>query len=300
MTATTSVVNSTMPGAIPMGPQTGLHAIADRRREAQQAWRNVLQIHPAAALFPMLSPDELDALAKDIAEHGLAERIVYTGTPGAFVLLDGRNRLDALAQHGRHAVDDRGHPLPEYCEHRTDIPDVAAWSISKNIKRRHLTAAQRRDLIAELLKLTPDRSNNAIAKTINVDDKTVAAVRSKLEATSEIPKLTTTIGTDGKTRPAKKTSTTPPATITPETTAVTTNAPATPAHISDPDEVQAIIDQIDANLAPPDLFRVVAAAIKKIVTKKNGIMDGFTDSAWRRKFEAVAKESRQRSKGRKS
>jgi hypothetical protein len=81
--------------------------------------------------------------------------------------------------------------------------DPVAYIISANLHRRHLTAEQKRDLIAKLLKMQPERSNNTTAKLAKVDDKTVASVRRELESTSEIPKLGKTVGADGKARPAK-------------------------------------------------------------------------------------------------
>jgi len=72
--------------------------------------------------------------------------------------------------------------------------------LSANIHRRHLTAEQKRESIAKVLKAQPSKSNRTIAKQAKVDDKTVAVVRGKLEATAEIPQLTKTIGADGKTR----------------------------------------------------------------------------------------------------
>jgi N6-adenosine-specific RNA methylase IME4 len=73
-----------------------------------------------------------------------------------------------------------------------------------NLARRHLNQAQRRVLVADELRERPERSNNQIAQTLGVDDKTVAATRMGLEATSEIPKLDRTVGRDGKTRPAAR------------------------------------------------------------------------------------------------
>lgn len=55
--------------------------------------------------------------------------------------------------------------------------------------------------------LTPrwvERSDSWIAKHIGCDDKTVAAKRDRMEATSEIPKLDTLLGEDGKRRPREK------------------------------------------------------------------------------------------------
>ncbi|MFL5253142.1 MAG: hypothetical protein ACJ8AI_09645, partial [Rhodopila sp.] len=39
-------------------------------------WRDKIKVHPAADLFPMMSDAELDALANDIAEHGMHQGIV--------------------------------------------------------------------------------------------------------------------------------------------------------------------------------------------------------------------------------
>ena len=72
--------------------------------------------------------------------------------------------------------------------------------MSANIHRRHLTAEQKRESIAKVLKAQPSKSNRTIAKQAKVDDKTVAVVRGKLEATAEIPQLTKTVGKDGKAR----------------------------------------------------------------------------------------------------
>src|SRR6478672_8338126 len=77
------------------------------------SWRDLLAergigVHPAADLFPMMSDDELEALAKDIAENGVRQGVVLwisTRMPvqtaaaarGA-LLLDGRNRLAAAVR----------------------------------------------------------------------------------------------------------------------------------------------------------------------------------------------------------
>src|SRR5262249_49245573 len=97
------------------------------------------------------------------------------------------------------------------CKHASKLgihndKQAHAYVISKNIHRRHLTAEQKREIVADLLKAQPEKSNNAIAKVAKVDDKTVAKVRRDLEATSEIPKLMKTVGAEGKARkqPTKK------------------------------------------------------------------------------------------------
>ena len=38
---------------------------------APKSWRDVLPVHPAADLFPLMAPDELKALGEDIKKNGL-------------------------------------------------------------------------------------------------------------------------------------------------------------------------------------------------------------------------------------
>jgi hypothetical protein len=54
--------------------------------------------------------------------------------------------------------------------------------------------------LAAELKRTPDLSDNWLAQILGTTDKTVAAVRQELIATSEIPKLDALRGKDGKYR----------------------------------------------------------------------------------------------------
>jgi hypothetical protein len=200
-------------------------------------WRAHLQVHPAADLFPLLSPDELKALAEDIKKNGLQTKIVmWTDSYSRpLELVDGRNRLDALALMGwlrpREIKRKKGESdeqyrrrvnhycpievvLPEECLVGLDLNgdedvfaecgDPYAAALSFNVQRRHLTAEQRREVIAKVLKAKPEQSNRQIAKQVRADDKTVATVRRELESTAEIPQLENTIGLDGKTRKAKK------------------------------------------------------------------------------------------------
>jgi hypothetical protein len=81
--------------------------------------------------------------------------------------------------------------------------DPYDYVISANIRRRHHTSEQKRDLIANVLKAKPALSNVQVAKLTKATDKTVAKVRAEKEATSEIPRLKKTVGADGKSRKAK-------------------------------------------------------------------------------------------------
>jgi hypothetical protein len=196
------------------------------RREAS-SWRDVLKIHPAAELFPRMSDDELRELAADIKAHGLKQPIV-SWSPGYVgdgvkdrprYVLDGISRLDAMELAGLPLVSDEGEltgarfdqlwekdRVCSTASGRQIKPDTDpyAYVISANIRRRHLTAEQKRELIAKLIKATPEKSDRAIAKTAKVDHKTVRAVRGNLEARGEVPHVATRKDAKGRRQPARK------------------------------------------------------------------------------------------------
>ena len=58
---------------------------------------HALPIHPAAEAFPLMAPGELAVLGADIKTHGLTSPIVlWSDGKSPALLLDGRNRLDAI------------------------------------------------------------------------------------------------------------------------------------------------------------------------------------------------------------
>jgi hypothetical protein len=79
------------------------------------SWRDVLKIHPAAELFPLMGADELKALGEDIKRNGMTSPIVVTflEADGEPWLVDGRNRLDALAAMGFEFTTDGPEQSPE-------------------------------------------------------------------------------------------------------------------------------------------------------------------------------------------
>src|SRR5262249_40746988 len=117
-----------------------------------------LRVHPAAEMFPLMSPSALRELADDIKKNGLQNRVTFMkDRDGLPVLLDGRSRLDAL--------DLLGHTL-DFDKMMRLVPadtDPYAFVISANIHRRHLSAKQKRDLIETLLKARPEQSDRQVA-----------------------------------------------------------------------------------------------------------------------------------------
>jgi hypothetical protein len=171
---------------------------------SQLDWRSMVAVHPAADLFPMMGDDELDELAKDIEANSLRSLLsIWRSLPGAmWQLLDGRNRVAAMARlpDGDELI--RG-AIGLANQHEAHV-DPWAFVISANIRRRHLSPGQKRELIANVLKADPSRSNRAVAALTHVDDHTVSNVRNALEHGAEIPHHRDRVGKDGVAQPAHK------------------------------------------------------------------------------------------------
>jgi hypothetical protein len=185
------------------------------------SWHDVLPIHPACELFPPMSPDELRALGEDIKTNGLTSPIVLwqPDPKSPACLLDGRNRLDSIAMVSGRTV--RIKPLTSKTwqvvfangELIGDIDRVTVldksvdpytYVISANVHRRHFTAQQKRELIAELIKAQPEKSDRQIAERVKASPTTVGAVREKIEASGDVSKLDTRKDTKGRRQPARK------------------------------------------------------------------------------------------------
>ena len=98
------------------------------------------RVHPAAAMFPIMSGREFDELVEDVRVNGLREPVVVRGDQ----LVDGRNRVRACAAAG---------VAPEVRELERGT-DVASWVMSVNVHRRHLDASQRALLASRLSALS--------------------------------------------------------------------------------------------------------------------------------------------------
>ena len=170
------------------------------------SWRDVLDVHEAAELFPLMAADELAAVGEDIKKNGLRVPIVLNrwGPSERWrSLVDGRNRLDAMELVGLEVVRD-GKLNRELVKTAILEGDPYEYVISANIHRRHLTAEQKRDLIAQLIQQQPEKSNRQIAATVKVSHPTVAKVRGALEKKGDVGKVTTSIDTRGRRQPTKK------------------------------------------------------------------------------------------------
>jgi ParB-like chromosome segregation protein Spo0J len=150
--------------------------------------------HPIAELFPMMADDELRALADDIRKNGLLDKIVvYEGQ-----ILDGRNRLKACKLAGVKPA------FQSASVGRVTDQELLVYVLSCNLHRRHLTAEQKREVIAAVLKADPSRSNRRVAGETKADHKTVGSVREEMEGRGEIPHVAKRADAAGRQQPASK------------------------------------------------------------------------------------------------
>src|ERR1700730_6854900 len=163
------------------------------RKSTTMSWRAKLTVHPAADLFPPLSESELLALGEDIKKNGLKAPVALLEKDGELVVLDGRSRLDAMQLVGMEiAIDD------DRIFQRVSDADPVGYVMSANIHRRHLNTRQKRELIAKLLKVQPEKSNRQIAAAAHAHHETVAAVRAEGEGCGEIRHVETRADTLGR------------------------------------------------------------------------------------------------------
>jgi hypothetical protein len=82
--------------------------------------------------------------------------------------------------------------------------DPVAFVISANLKRRHLSAEQKRELIGKLLKADPSKSDRQIAETAKASPTTVGTVRREMEARGVVSNLDTRTDARGVEQSAHK------------------------------------------------------------------------------------------------
>lgn len=141
--------------------------------------------HPLSEGIPPIEGKDFDALVKSIKERGLIDPItLYEGA-----ILDGCNRYRACLEAG---VEPR---TTKFNGHNPEM-----YVLDRNLHRRHLTNAQKRQMAEKILKLSPERSNRHIAVQLKTDDHTIASVRNELEAAAEIPQLGKRVNQHGRRR----------------------------------------------------------------------------------------------------
>lgn len=128
-----------------------------------------MEFHPVAALFRMMTDDELEALRLDIAANGQREDILLAQHEGVWKIADGRNRYVACQAVGVE---------PRFREWN-GVGDLTAIVVSLNLKRRHLSQSQLAMVAAKLSNMERGRpqsnpssegfiSQTSAAKSFNI------------------------------------------------------------------------------------------------------------------------------------
>ena len=152
-------------------------------------------------LFPSPTLDQFGVLLEE-AEHPIRSRHCFTLDLGALPILvdcDGPVRRIIDGNHRKEIANELGYDCPEIV-HEGEEEELRTLARALNLARRQLNREQKRRIIADQLRETPNRSARWIGKMLGVDGKTVADVRAELASTAEIPQLAKTVGKDGKER----------------------------------------------------------------------------------------------------
>lgn len=146
--------------------------------------------------LPPLSHEELEGLRASIAVSGVLVPILVDS--------DGPKRRIIDGSHRKSISDALSYDCPEVILPNLTEEEYRATARALNLARRQLNTTQKREIISQQLRETPQHSNRVIGKMLGVHNCTVASVRADLESTAQISQLTRTVGADGKSRPAKR------------------------------------------------------------------------------------------------
>lgn len=145
-------------------------------------------------LLPPLSAEDYAALEADIIERGVLVPVEYDEAGN---ILDGHHRVQICESLG--LVD-----WPRFVRKGLSEEEKRAHARALNLNRRHLTTAQKRDIIEAQLKETPSISSRAIAAQMGVSHNTVRSVRARLEDGGQIDHHGEVTGRDGVKQPRAK------------------------------------------------------------------------------------------------
>lgn len=106
----------------------------------------LMEFHPVADIFPMMTPDELETLRLDIAANGQREPILVANGQ----IADGRNRY-------RACIANEIEPSYRYWD---GVGDLTAIVVSLNLKRRHLSPSQLSMVAAKLATMRQGERND--------------------------------------------------------------------------------------------------------------------------------------------
>lgn len=137
-----------------------------------------MKFHQYSEIFPLIEGADFDALAADIKEYGLREKIwLYEGK-----VLDGRNRFLACQ---------KAKVKPQYRQFKGNDNAALAFVVSANVQRRHLTVQQRAMAAARIANMRQGertdlasrdaRSQSDVAEQMDVSRESVQRAKKVIE-----------------------------------------------------------------------------------------------------------------------
>ena len=150
---------------------------------------------PVLQLPPLPDP-ERQGLHDSIAIHGVLVPILVDSDGPPRKIIDGNYR--------KEFADEFGYTCPEIVVEGLSEEEKRTLARSLNLARRQLSPKQRRQVIADQLRETADRTNRWVAKQLGVHHATVASVRLEMESSGQIIHYPTRVGSDGRIQPARK------------------------------------------------------------------------------------------------
>lgn len=137
------------------------------------------EAHPALKAFPLMTGAAYQHLVEDVRARGLIDDIVRLRNKAAWIIVDGRARMQACVDAG---------VKPRFVELEDD--DVLGFIVAKNLTRRHLNESQRALVAARLSTLergrpkktgrSADLSRAQAAHQLNVSERSVGNAKAVL------------------------------------------------------------------------------------------------------------------------
>ena len=166
------------------------HAKTAKSKAAKVKYQPVLKL-------PTLPYEQFVALRDNIAVNGVVVPILVDCSGPLRRIIDGNYR--------KAIANELGYDCPELVQDGLTEDEKRTLARALNLARRQFSTEEKRQLVADQLHETPERSNRWVGKQLGVHHATVASVRGELEPVGQIIQLETRVGSDGKTYKATKT-----------------------------------------------------------------------------------------------
>ena len=164
--------------------------------KARPSKRTKKPVYEPVIKLPALSYEQFVALRDNISVNGVVVPIL--------VDCDGPKRKIIDGNYRKQIAEELGYDCPEIVHLKIPEEEKRTLARALNLSRRQLTQEQKRELVADQIEETPERSNRWIAKQLGVHHATVGAVRGELQSVGQVAELDRRTGKDGKLYPAAK------------------------------------------------------------------------------------------------